>query len=110
MHENESSYTKHWREYKRSTWVASLWLVLGFPLVIGVAMLLKIVLGEAALVGLVLLVVLWAAAWAWLCVRVTRFRCPRCNSLYFAHTQLYIGAGRQCANCGLALYSAEAKQ
>ena len=107
---HESGYMKQWREYKRSTWAASLWLLLGFPLVIGVAILFKIAFGEAALLGLLLLVVLWAATWAWLCVRVTRFRCPRCRGLYFAHTQLYFGAGRRCANCGLELYSAEAKQ
>jgi hypothetical protein len=106
----ESDYANRWREYRRSTWAASLWLVLGFPLVVGVAILFKIVLGEAAWVGLLVLVVVWAAAWAWLCVRVTRFRCPRCSGLYFAHTQLYFGAGRQCANCGLALYSTGAKQ
>ena len=104
---HNSSYAEQWRKYKRSTWAAGLWLVLGLPLVVALAILLKPAIGEAALVGLLVLMVLWAGAWAFLCVRVTRFRCPRCTGLYFAHTQLYFGAGRQCANCGLGLYAVE---
>src|SRR4051812_29075959 len=104
---HELSYSEQWRKYKRSTWAAGLWLVLGFPLVVALAILLKLAIGEVALVVFLVLVVLWAAAWAFLCVRVTRFRCPRCNGLYFAHAQLYFGAGRHCANCGLGLYAVE---
>lgn len=107
---HESSYAEQWRQYKRSTWAASLWLVLGFPLVVALAILLKLAFGEAAVVGFLVLVVLWAGAWAFLCVRVTRFRCPRCKGLYFAHTQLYFGAGRKCAGCGLSLYAREQQQ
>jgi len=102
-----SSYERIWRDYRRSNWAAGLWLVLGFPLTVVLAILLKFAIGEAALVLFLVLVVVWAVAWGVLCRRVTRFRCPRCKGLYFAHTQLYLGAGKRCAHCGLPLYSKE---
>lgn len=102
-----TTYEARWKEYKRANWAAGLWLVLGFPCVVLVAILLKALSFETGVAGLVVLSLAWAATWAVLCVRVTRFRCPRCNGLYFAHTQLFYGAGRKCAHCGLRLYEVE---
>jgi hypothetical protein len=93
-----------WLEYKRNTRLATLWLVLGLPAVVALSILAKLVIGEASIAVLLVLTVTWALLWAVLCVRVTRFRCPRCRQLYFAHTQLYYGAGRSCSHCKLALY------
>jgi hypothetical protein len=102
-----SGYEGIWKTYRRSNWAAGLWLVLGFPLTVLLSILLKSTFGETALILFVVLVVAWAVAWGILCLRVTRFRCPRCKGLYFAHTQLYLGAGKSCAHCGLRLYSNE---
>jgi hypothetical protein len=97
-------YAKDWRKYKLANRAAGLWLLLGLPGVFALAILFKLAIGELALVALLVLVPLWAVAWLALCIRVTRFPCPRCKGLYFGHRQLYYGAGRQCAHCGLPLY------
>ena len=103
----ETSYALEWARYRRANWAAGLWLILGFPSIVAAAMLLKLAIGEAAIVCFVVLVVAWALAWAVLCVRVTRFHCPRCKALYFSHSQLHFGAGSKCGNCGLPLYANE---
>ncbi len=104
---NLPPYHSKWRRYRRANWAAGLWLVAGFPLIVVIAIVAKLAIGEAALIAFVVLAVVWATSWAVLCLRVTRFRCPRCEGLYFAHTQIYFGAGRHCATCGLALYANE---
>ena len=104
---SEESYAHEWRRYRRANWSAGLWLVVGFPSTVAASILLKVVIGENAIVYFLALVVLWAIAWAVLCVRVTRFRCPRCHDLYFSHSQVYFGAGKKCGKCGLPLYGSE---
>jgi len=102
---NDTSYAPIWRQYRRANWSAGLWLVLGLPGIVALAILLKLAVGEDAGVYFVVLCVLWAIVWAVLCIRVTRFRCPRCGGLYFSHSQLYFSSGKHCGACGLALYS-----
>ena len=99
-------YSVSWRRYRRATWTAGLWLVLGFPAAVAMAIGLKLFLSEnAAAVGLVALVLVWIIGFAYFGFKVARFRCPRCDGLYFSHSELYFGAGRRCGNCQLSLYA-----
>ena len=100
------SYAQSWRQYRSSNWAAGLWLVLGLPATIFVAIGIKFLLGvENPLIALAPVVLAWSAAFFVLSRRVTRFRCPRCKGLYFAHAELVYGAGSQCSQCQLPLYA-----
>ena len=102
----ELNYSQSWREYRFANWAAGLWLVLGLPAAIFVAIGIKLLIGvENPLIALAPVVLAWAAVFFTLSRRVTRFRCPRCKGLYFAHAQLLYGAGRQCSQCQLPLYA-----
>jgi hypothetical protein len=93
--------------YRRANWAASLWLVLGFPAIVGLSVALKLAFGSFSNTWFLLLVVVWLVVWAGLCLRVTRFRCPRCQALYFSNPRLFYGAGSHCGQCGLPLYASE---
>jgi hypothetical protein len=100
-------YTERWRKNTVRPLAAGLWFVLGLPAILGIAAALLFATGAGAVVGgaVLVLFLLWLAVLAPLVLRVTRFRCPRCGNLYFSHKELYIGAGRRCGNCQLALYA-----
>lgn len=93
-----------WREYRRRHLVATVGLLLGFPL----AVLLAIALipwtrqfGEGVLF---LITCAWAILWGWAAFRVVRWPCPRCRKTWLSGQDIFLGAPRQCANCGLSLY------
>jgi hypothetical protein len=99
-------YAELWHVYRRSNWAAGLCLVLGLPAVVLVAVGLKYLAGvRDPIFVLVPLTVLWAFAFFALARRITRFKCPRCRGLYFAHRSLALGQGRQCAHCKLPLHA-----
>jgi len=102
----EPNYSQSWREYRFANWAAGLWLFPGLPAAIFVAIGIKLFLVvENPLIALAPVVLVWAAALFALSRRITRFRCPRCKGLYFAHAQLVYGAGRWCSQCQLPLYA-----
>jgi hypothetical protein len=103
---HEAPYAHQWRNYRRASWAAAIGLVVGLPLVTFLAIRIRAAFAIDATLSLLALLLVWAIVWAMLCVRVTRFTCPRCHGLFFAHSQIYLGAGKACSQCGLPLYAA----
>src|SRR5687767_8641769 len=100
------SYEEQWRILRSRNRVGLLVLVVGFPAMIAVAIVTSTVLPwMRADAALFIAAVLWSVALLWAGFRIARFRCPKCEQLYFSHdgVRLYTHR-RKCASCGLAIY------
>jgi hypothetical protein len=84
--------------------VATVGLLLGFPIVVGIAIVSKLWSSANAENFLIALTIIWAVLWGWSAFRVVRWPCPRCGAPWLANQEMGIGAKRCCSNCGLALY------
>ena len=102
-----SEYTQDWQRYRRRHWAASLGLLLGLPFSSALAYALLKLTGYDLIFVLFPIVALWSLIWLWLCLRVTRFPCPRCSKPFLAGQELMLAATRYCSSCGLQLYRCE---
>jgi hypothetical protein len=102
-----ASYARQWRQYRLRHWAASLWLVLGLPAAFALAFVLLHIAGVPETAAILFAILCWAAAWWLLCIRVTRFPCPRCSSPFLAGQEPIFKLTRHCSNCGLKLYGSE---
>ncbi len=98
-------YAAQWSNYRRRHWAASLGLLVGFPMSLGLGYLAFAVTGLAMGLALTLAALGWGIIWLWLCFRVTRFPCPRCDQPFLAGQEPVLMATRACSNCGLHLYA-----
>lgn len=101
-------YLQQWNSYRRRHWAASLGLLLGFPAACAVGYLIVAVADLDPGVALTVAGAAWGCIWLWLCLRVTRFPCPRCSKPFLAGQEPAFAATRCCSNCGLELYAGEA--
>ena len=102
-----TQYASQWKAYRRRHWAATVGLLLGLPAACFVGYLGYSLNGVEIGVALLLAGSAWAAAWLWLCLRVTRFPCPHCSKPFLASQEPVLAATRYCANCGLQLYGSE---
>jgi hypothetical protein len=93
-----------WLSYRRRNRVAVIGLLLGFPITVAIAIVLKLFSGPPHEAGLVGLVIVWAALWSWSAFRLARWPCPQCGKAWLSGQEPRLGAIRCCANCGLGLY------
>lgn len=99
------SYATQWHEFRRRNRAAILWLALGFPALVPIAILLQWLLSTAGVVIFIALAILWVVGFAWFGFRFAALRCPRCGNKFFAHQGIELGATRCCSNCNLKLYA-----
>jgi predicted RNA-binding Zn-ribbon protein involved in translation (DUF1610 family) len=95
-----------WLSYRCRNRVAVALLVVGFPLVVALAIGVKVLLSDASEFFFVGAVVVWCAAWGCAAFRVARWPCPRCGQPWLSNQEPQLGARRACKNCGLGLYEA----
>jgi len=96
-------YPEQWKEYRRWHLLAS-WGLLGLPLVVVVAIALKILAGLASPAVFASLAVVWVAAWGAAALRSVRVPCPRCGASFLAGQDPAFQLKRCCSKCGLGLY------
>jgi hypothetical protein len=97
-------YSAQWAAFRRINRTAILWLAVGFPALVPLAILVKIFVPAIAPISYLILAGLWIFGFAIFGFRFAGFRCPRCNNKFFAHQGLDLGTPRRCARCGLNLY------
>ena len=100
-------YAQQWQHYRRLHWAAALGLLLGLPASAVLARVVLALTGFDVIAVLLPITALWAVFWLWLCLRVTRFPCPRCSRAFLASQELSLAKTRYCSNCGLQLYRRE---
>jgi hypothetical protein len=92
-----------WNVFRRRQLVAGAWLVIGLPVAVGIAIALKRFPWATVELTLLPLILLWAAVWLVLCLRVTRFPCPGCGAPFLAGQEPVWSSTRHCTSCGLQL-------
>ena len=94
-----------WSQHRhRSRW-ALWWFLLGLPATIPAILLVGMFLPVNEWFAIFGPLVAWAGMWLWLMLRLTRFRCPRCGELFYAHQGSNLLSKRKgCSNCGLRTY------
>jgi hypothetical protein len=94
---------EQWREYRRWHLLACYGL-LGFPVVVLVAIVLKVWAGVESPLVFVVLSVLWVSLWGVAAFHSVRVPCPRCGAPFLARQEPQFQFKRCCSQCGLGLY------
>ena len=98
------SKSTSWTLYRKRNWLAGGLLIGGLPLAVAIAIVAKVYFNFVGEFVLILAILIWCCAWGWAAIRVARWPCPRCGNPWLSNQEIRIGAGRQCAKCGLSLY------
>jgi len=90
-----------WANYRRRNRIAMFGL-LGFPIIVAIAIGLRLLFSVDSMAPFVTLALSWCAWWGWVAFRAVRSPCPRCGVAFLANQDPW---QRRCGNCGLGLYA-----
>jgi len=96
-------YVEKWKDLRRREWLV-IGLFVGYlPILAGIGWLLfRVTTSETPII---IVAITWMSAFACAGLRVSFFRCPRCDQRFYMGKYFVMTLGRRCPHCGLQRYA-----